>query len=108
MDMLEYQHWTRRTRKYGDEWSVYYPTMELAAEAGEIANLVKKIPRDDDNVLTADRRDKIAKESGDVLWALARLLDDCQLELGDIAQLNIDKLEARLKQGTIQGSGDDR
>ena len=61
MDMLEYQHWTRRTRKYGDEWSVYYPTMELAAEVGEIANLVKKIPRDDNNVLTTDDEIKLLK-----------------------------------------------
>ena len=47
-------------------------------------------------------------KKGDVLWALARVCGDIGIDLGDVARMNVDKLEARLAAGTIQGSGDNR
>ena len=108
MDMNEYQQWTETTRLYPENFYIYYPAMELGGEAGAILNQVKKIARDDDSVLTDERREAIAKEAGDVLWSLARVLGDIGVSLSDVAYMNVDKLTKRMSNGTIQGSGDDR
>ena len=42
------------------------------------------------------------------MWALARLVDDLDLDLEQIVELNIAKLEDRLARGKIRGSGDNR
>ena len=72
MDMNDYQQWTELTKKYPESFNVYYPAMELGGESGEVLNQVKKIARDDNNIVTEERRDALSKELGDVLWALAR------------------------------------
>jgi len=108
MDMNDYQQWTEVTKKYPESFNVYYPAMELGGESGEVLNQVKKIARDDNNILTEERRNALSKELGDVLWALARVCGDIGIDLGDVARMNVDKLEARLAAGTIQGSGDNR
>lgn len=80
-----------------------YTALGLAEEAGEYAGKVSKLIRD--NVFETQLA---AKELGDVLWQLTRSATELNLKLEDIAQMNIDKLTKRLKDGTIQGSGDTR
>lgn len=80
-----------------------YTALGLAEEAGEYAGKVSKLIRD--NVFETQLA---AKELGDVLWQLTRSATELNLKLEDIAQMNIDKLTKRLKDGTIQGSGDNR
>ena len=53
-------------------------------------------------------RDAIADEVGDCLWYIAALCRDLNIEMADIAQKNLDKLQDRKKRGKIQGSGDNR
>ena len=83
-----------------------YPTLGLAGEAGEVAEKVKKIIRDNKNIV--DEREDIAKELGDVLWYVAAVARDIGFKLEAIAEMNIEKLESRKERGVIQGNGDNR
>ncbi len=85
-----------------------YPTLGLSGETGEIAEKVKKIIRDDQGVITDEKRDQIAKEAGDVLWYLSQLATEIDYSLEDIAQMNLDKLASRAARGVLSGSGDNR
>jgi NTP pyrophosphatase (non-canonical NTP hydrolase) len=50
----------------------------------------------------------ISSEIGDCLWYIAVLADDIGFKLSDIANINLEKLANRKKNGTIRGSGDNR
>ena len=106
MNIQDYQLWTRETAMYS--WPIYYPALELAGEVGEVCNQIKKIHRDDGGVVTPERKAALSKELGDVCWALCRLVDDLNLDITDVLQYNYVKLTARVKAGTIKGSGDNR
>ena len=72
-----------------------YPTLGLTGEAGEVANIVKKIQRDFDGELTDDIRDKLRDELGDVLWYISACADELGLTLQEIAEFNVGKLAKR-------------
>jgi NTP pyrophosphatase (non-canonical NTP hydrolase) len=50
----------------------------------------------------------MAKELGDVLWYVAQLASELELDLDEIAQTNLEKLLSRQRRGVLSGSGDDR
>jgi NTP pyrophosphatase (non-canonical NTP hydrolase) len=50
----------------------------------------------------------LESELGDVLWFVAVLADYLDLDLDDIAQANLSKLESRVARGVVKGSGDNR
>ncbi len=83
-------------------------TLGLVGEAGEIANKVKKIIRDNGGVVTPEQASQIAAEVGDVLWYVAALSRELGVDLGEVAQANIQKLTDRQARGVIGGSGDNR
>lgn len=85
-----------------------YPALGLCGEAGEIAEKIKKIIRDDGGKVSDEKREALKKELGDVLWYVAALCGELKLSMADVAQANIDKLQARKQKGTLQGSGDNR
>ena len=87
---------------------LYYTTLGLVGEAGEIANKVKKIMRDNGGKLTKVAKADIFDELGDVLWYCASIADELGVNLEDVAENNIIKLADRLKRGKIKGSGDKR
>jgi NTP pyrophosphatase (non-canonical NTP hydrolase) len=109
MDFSEYQALSRRTATYpragGD---MTYPALGLCGEAGEVAEKVKKTIRDDDGVLSDERREALSRELGDVLWYLSQLATEAGLDLQEIATDNLDKLLSRQERGVLRGSGDDR
>jgi NTP pyrophosphatase (non-canonical NTP hydrolase) len=109
MDLTEYQSRSRTTAVYPQAGAnLLYPTLGLCGEAGEVAEKVKKMIRDDDGLLTEERRAALAKELGDVLWYLAQIATEADLELDAIAEANIEKLRSRRRRNVLQGSGDDR
>lgn len=110
MEMNKYQELARTTAMYPKEnlMGVYYTVLGLTGEAGEIANKVKKILRDDNGKLSPEKKEQIVDEIGDVMWYIASLASELDVELESIAQLNIDKLFSRLERGKIHGSGDTR
>ena len=80
----------------------------LAGEAGELANKVKKVYRDDAGILTTQARWKLADELGDVLWYVAAVATEIGIDLDAIANLNLNKLAARKTNDTLHGNGDAR
>jgi NTP pyrophosphatase (non-canonical NTP hydrolase) len=109
MLLSDYQTLSRRTATYpGAGENIVYPTLGLAGEAGEVAEKVKKLLRDDGGVLSEERRGALAAELGDVLWYVAQVATEAGLELEEIAQANIDKLLSRQERGVLSGSGDQR
>jgi NTP pyrophosphatase (non-canonical NTP hydrolase) len=108
IELSEYQLLSRRTAEYPREAWLAYPALGLAGEAGEVAEHAKKAIRDDGGEVSDERRTKMSKELGDVLWYVAQLATELGLQLEDIAQANIDKLLSRQQRGVLAGSGDER
>jgi len=101
--MNDYQRAAVSTAIYKKEHAVIYPALGLAAEAGEVANKVKKILRDGNF-----DREAIADEVGDCMWYIAALCRDLNIDMQEIADNNIKKLKDRLERGVLSGSGDKR
>ncbi len=96
MNFEEYQSKASVTALYPKRLSnLEYPTLGLAGEAGEVANIVKKIQRDFKGVITDEIRHKLKDELGDVLWYISACADELGLTLEEIAQFNMEKLAAR-------------
>jgi NTP pyrophosphatase (non-canonical NTP hydrolase) len=109
LKLTDYQERSRVTAVYPDAGAnLLYPTLGLCGEAGEVAEKVKKMVRDDGGVLSAQRRDALAGELGDVLWYVAQLATEAGLDLDAIAASNLDKLLSRRERGVVGGSGDER
>lgn len=108
MDINEYQKWSDRTAIYPKEEELHYITLGLAGEAGEVANIVKKVIRDDGKVLTPEKKEKLVDELGDVFWYLARFAQMLDVPMSEMLKRNHDKLESRLERNKIGGSGDKR
>jgi NTP pyrophosphatase (non-canonical NTP hydrolase) len=103
MTLSFYQKAAAVTAIYDTQHSIIYPALGLSGEAGEVANKVKKILRDGKMDKTA-----LAAEVGDCLWYIAALCRDLNLDMGDLAKANLEKLYGRKQRGTLQGSGDKR
>jgi len=101
MDMGYYQQEAVKTAIYKD--SIIYPALGLGNEAGEVQGKIKKMLRDG----TFDK-DAIAAEIGDVLWYIAALCRDLEIDMAEVALKNLAKLKSRQERGTLQGSGDKR
>ena len=102
----EYQSRADQTAIYPPEKGFEYLATGLAAEAGEVAGLISKGIRGDNLGMVAE--DDLVKEIGDVLWFVAQLASHMDIDLEEVAEKNLAKLEDRQKRGVIKGSGDDR
>tara|TARA_R100001086_G_scaffold238049_1_gene162499 strand:+ start:464 stop:856 length:393 start_codon:yes stop_codon:yes gene_type:complete len=103
-----YQKSAIETAIYPDQYKILYPALGLAAEAGEVANKVKKLARDGEASLPENWREQVAAEIGDVLWYCAALAHDLDMSLSVIAAHNKEKLASRKQRGKLSGNGDDR
>ena len=109
MDLNFYQTQALQTAVYPNQGTNFpYPALGLVGEAGEVADKLKKVIRDNGGVLTDPVRDAVAKELGDVLWYLSVLAYELDYDLNTIAQDNLDKLASRQQRGVLSGSGDNR
>ena len=107
----DYQWACCGTAKYPDGQELQYLGLGLTSEAGEVADKLKKLIRDNETQLerlSAEQKQGIVAELGDVLWYTAMLAYELDYSLSDIASANIDKLTSRQERGVIGGSGDDR
>jgi len=109
MELNDYQIKSRKTALYPNVGNNFiYPTLGLCGETGEVAEKIKKIIRDNNSIADLERINDIKKELGDVMWYIAQLATELNLTLENIAQTNIDKLQERMKNNLIHGSGDNR
>lgn len=104
-----YQQATAQTAKYPSDQALEYLSLGIASEAGEVAGKMKKWIRDGDAKMTREEWvQAMSSEIGDVLWYAARLADELDLSLSQIAEDNMNKLLDRKARGMIGGSGDNR
>ena len=62
-----------------------FPVLGLVGEAGEVAEKIKKVLRDNEGKIEEEQKKEIKKELGDVLWYLSQLATELGLSLTDIA-----------------------
>ena len=111
MTLDEFQALTLETAHYPDAGEGYideltFLALGLNGEAGEVAEVVKKMLRGDNDVLwmrelmtrpsMLKNQELLAGELGDTFYYLARLAAAAQLSLEDVAEANIEKVR-RLK-----------
>ena len=112
MKLSDYQDEAIKTAKWTNSQialdPIAYCALKLAGEAGEVAEKIKKMVRDDGGELSDERRAALSKELGDVLWYVAQIATEAGLELDVIAEENIAKLMSRRERGVLSGSGDER
>ncbi len=108
MTLNEYQEKALETAVYPQQFKIIYPALGLSGEAGEVADKVKKVIRDNRCEFDDSHKKEIAKELGDVLWYVATFAHDIGYSLEDIAEMNNEKLSSRKERGMLGGSGDNR
>ena len=95
-----YQNLANRSAGAGGEGDrrLMVAALGLSGEAGEFANLVKKMTAHGHPFDPASLKDEL----GDVLWYLAEAATAAGLDLNEIAQENVDKLLKRYPEGFSQ------
>lgn len=114
--MNAYMRGALETAVYPKEFKIIYPALGMNGEAGEVADKVKKVLRDevivrdssDAIILHGKQREELAKEVGDVLWYVATISYDLGYTLEEVAKMNYDKLKSRQLRDRLSGSGDNR
>lgn len=109
MKFSDYQTRSRATAQYPSiGHPVVYPVLGLANEAGEVAGKIKKVFRDKGGEISAETREALQAELGDVLWYLSQVCTELEISLDNVAESNIAKLLDRQQRGKIRGDGDNR
>lgn len=110
MDLDEYQEKTEQTAIYPSEFpdfvsaELVYVVLGYDGEAGEVVEKLKKAIREDDSSYL----DGLEDEVGDSLWYMARIAEELDVSLSEIAEKNLDKLLDRRERGALTGEGDER
>lgn len=108
MNLNDYQKKASETAVYGAGNKIIYPSLGLCGEAGEVAEKVKKVLRDNNGNFTVEKIQELKKELGDVMWYVAALSRDLGLSLEEVCEANLEKLYSRKDRNMIHGNGDDR
>lgn len=108
MQIAEYTKLTDQTAIYpeagtGKDLELYYLSLGLVSESGEVAGKIKKLIRDGKL-----NQGDLAYELGDCFWYLVRLCEAIGYSPENVMEININKLLKRKENGTIQGNGDNR
>lgn len=114
MKFDDYQKQAITTDSYGGgpqtlgSEAFYNKLLGLCGESGEVADKFKKIFRNQEGRMSAEDKQEIVKELGDVLWYLSAIAEYLEVPLGDVASKNLDKLFDRKKRNVIKSAGDNR
>lgn len=76
--------------------------------ASKIAEVGKKIIRDNDGILDDDRKTRIKTNLIPLIYHFNKWISMQHGNMEDVCQINIDKLFSRKERGAIQGDGDNR
>jgi len=111
MSVNEYQAQSATTAIYPGkgEWAgLAYTTLGLTGEAGEAANDVKKMARDDRTTRKPERIERLIDELGDCMWYMAQTCTELGISLQTIMEMNREKLKSRQERGVLRGDGSKR
>lgn len=102
----DYQSLASRTAGAGGdgERRLIIAALGLAGEAGEFANMVKKLTAHGHDIPTAS----LAEELGDIMWYIAEAATALNLSLGEISRSNIHKLQKRYPDGFSESRSKNR
>lgn len=94
MNINEYQNKCLRTFKQKDEFSenIKQCLLGLSGETGEVVDLFKKHFYQNE---ICPNEERVIEEIGDVMWYVANLCNSLEIDLSEVLQANIDKLEKR-------------
>lgn len=108
-DFDRYQKEARKFAIYpGVGNNLWYPTLGLSGESGEVAENVKKVFRDDGGTVSPERESQLIKELGDVLWYISNIASELGVRLSCVAEVNLEKLQDRADRDKLHGSGSQR
>lgn len=105
----EYQKSVRKTA-LPQCYNIEYMAIGLGNETGEVLGEIKKAIRNDPRV-TEDPvkfREGLKSELGDVMWYLAGVCSVMGFNMQEVMEMNLEKVNGRIKRGSIQGDGSDR
>lgn len=96
----EWMKATDKTAVYPDSFNkelsgAVYLALGMNGEAGEVADEIKKIIRNDNGIITPERRAKLCLELGDVGWYWLRMIKELGFTVDEIMEKNIEKLSKR-------------
>ena len=104
-DLDIYQDWVADVTldNMQERWGVVYGGIKLAAEAGEVANVIGKTMHSH-SVMTDEQQARIVDELGDVLWYAAYICNSIGVRLDDVVDYNMSKINTRhFNAGTKEG-----
>lgn len=104
MNAMQYSIWVEGKIMTEGQDRLVENTLGLVGEAGEVAEKIKKLIRDE----TRFSNDEIIKELGDVVFYATALANYYGGTLDKVLETNVDKLNSREKRGVLSGSGDNR
>ena len=107
MEAKEYENFMSTSKVYED-LPIVYPVLGLNGEAGEVADKVKKVLRDNNGIFGGQIKQDILRELADTLWYIWATVDDMGYTLSDVFEAGVKKVKERQETNTIHGSGDDR
>jgi NTP pyrophosphatase (non-canonical NTP hydrolase) len=95
MELSEYQRAASETSqlRLGGPHGAIAPMLGLASETGAILGVYKKYLRD--GIDLAANREFLCQELGDLLWYAAAVATACGLDLGDVAEANLQRTRDR-------------
>lgn len=82
-----------------------YPLIGLFGEAGELANILKKVIRDNHFKINDELLTKILEEKGDLAWYGVMLDHELNLDPNLVIENNIDKLVERKNKNQLHDIG---
>lgn len=98
MDFDEYQQKAMKSVAITDKGitALAHRSLGLSGEAGETANIVKKVIRDRAGELTSQDVAMLKEKLGDTLYYLATLSEYLGINLSEVAEANLQKSDAFL------------
>jgi len=107
MTLEEYHKWAK-DNTFHPGTDITYPALGLCGEAGEFADKVKKMLRDNKGEITDKIKNEMVKELGDALFYISMAAERLGVGLNDVAKGNIQKVADRKARDVLHGNGDNR
>lgn len=93
---------------YGTDKALMVYSLGLAEESGEVVGLIKRHYRGDFDESNSELKEKLTKELGDLLAYLSLIAFSYDIELEDIMDKNLSKINKRILDKSHIGTGSDR